>query len=57
MDGVSQTWDTLAGAAKMCRANRTELGSVGTGSLQGHGDGDIRGAQSGAQGAREAPEH
>lgn len=57
MDGVSQTWDTLAGAAKMCRANRTELGSVGTGSLQGHGDGDTRGAQSGEQGAREAPEH
>lgn len=35
----------------MCRASRTELGSAGTGSLQGHSNGDTRGAQRGARGA------
>lgn len=49
VDGVSQTWDTLAGATKMCRANRSELSSAGTGSSQGHGSGDT------AVGTQEGP--
>lgn len=53
--GLHRGWgeqDTLAGSTKTCRANRRELGSAGTGSLQGHGSGDTGGAQSGPQGGR-----